>query len=71
MATTPWAADMRIKTAERKIIDALGMYTDAIKGADETSVMLSAGRVQEMVRGKPELRRAFGVDSRAPGMEGT
>jgi len=62
---------MAIKMAERKIIDALSMYTEALRGADETAIMLSTGRMQEMVRGKPELRAAFGVASRAPGMEGT
>lgn len=67
MAAQPaWAADMALKMAERKVIDAFGMYIQALNGADDTSVSLSAGRMQEMVRGKPELRRAFGVASRAP-----
>jgi hypothetical protein len=57
---------MQIKMAERKLVDALGMYVDALTGADQTAVELSAGRVSEMVRGRPELRKAFGVTSRAP-----
>jgi hypothetical protein len=61
-----WLKMMRLKQAERKLVDALGMYAAAYADAEEVDRSLSAARMQEMVRGTDALRRAFDTKAVAP-----
>lgn len=71
MAKTPsWQTDMQLSQAERKLTDALAMYAEAYRLSDGQAQDLSAGRMQEMVRGKSVLRGVFGPLV-APDEEGT